>query len=66
MSIGLWRLGLKRSFPDDGELLFERFMLGLYERARTAKEREQANAFDRFSCGPTSTSSRTGDTDLRR
>ncbi len=46
MSIGLWRLGLKRSFPDDGELLFERFMLGLYERARTAKEREQANAFD--------------------
>ena len=40
MGIGLWRLGLKRSF------LFERFMLGLYEQAHTNKEREQANAFD--------------------
>ena len=44
--IGLWRLGLKRSFPSDGEFLFERFMLGLYEQAHTNKEREQANAFD--------------------
>ena len=26
MGIGLWRLGLKRSFPSDGEFLFERFM----------------------------------------
>ena len=24
MGIGLWRLGLKRSFPSDGEFLFER------------------------------------------
>ena len=39
MGIGLWRLGLKRSFPSDGEFLFERFMLGLYEQA-------QANSFD--------------------
>ena len=46
MGIGLWRLGLKRSFPSDGEFLFERFMLGLYEQAHTNKEREQANAFD--------------------
>ena len=46
MSIGLWRLGLQRSFPQDGEQLFERFMLGLYGTARTGKEREQANAFD--------------------
>lgn len=46
MVIGLWRLGLKRSFPSDGEFLFERFMLGLYEQAHTNKEREQANAFD--------------------
>ena len=35
MGIGLWRLGLKRSFPSDGEFLFERFMLGLYEQAHT-------------------------------
>lgn len=46
MGIGLWRLGLKRSFPSDDEFLFERFMLGLYEQAHTNKEREQANAFD--------------------
>ena len=46
MSIGLWRLGLERSFPSDGEALFERFMLTLYERAHSAKERERANAFD--------------------
>lgn len=44
MGIGLWRLGQKRSFPSDGEFLFERFMLGLYEQAHTNKEREQAFA----------------------
>ena len=46
MSIGLWRLALQRSFPADGETIFERFMLGLYERARSPRERERANAFD--------------------
>lgn len=46
MSIGLWRLGLQRSFPADGEAIFERFMLELYERAHNSREREQANAFD--------------------
>lgn len=46
MSIGLWRLALERSFPSEGEALFERFMLSLYERCHTAKERERANAFD--------------------
>lgn len=46
MSIGLWRLGLQRSFPADGEAIFERFMLGLYECAHSRRERERANAFD--------------------
>lgn len=46
MSIGLWKLGLQRSFPSDGETIFEIFMLGLYERAHSRREREKANAFD--------------------
>lgn len=46
MSIGLWKLGLQRSFPSDGESIFEIFMLGLYGHAHSRREREKANAFD--------------------
>ncbi len=46
MSIGLWRLGLERSFPSESDTIFERFMLSLYEQVQTAKARTEADAFD--------------------
>ena len=46
LTIGLWRLCLKRSFPYDGDFIFERFMLELFEKNESDKARERANAFD--------------------
>lgn len=45
LSIGLWRLALHRSFPQDGETMFELFLARLAEEA-PARSREAQRVLD--------------------
>lgn len=46
LSIALWRLALLRSFPEEGETIFETYLAGLLEDAETETEVERARQLE--------------------
>ena len=64
LSIGLWRLALHRSFPQDGETLFEMVLARLAEAPAHSREAQRALDFIQLARGYVELLREKGDTDF--